>query len=223
MPLLFRLAPNRRRRRVLDLEPVRRSAGAVRRAQPLRHDALAAERARVLVDRRAVTAEVLIGGDTVMREPKQAGEPALAVLDRFAPDVFAVHLEEVERAEYRGRIAPVRADELEHGQAAVAADYGLAVEDARADGQRLNRFRDEREAVREVVAVAGEEPNGAPAPVREDPEAVVFDLVNPARARRRLAGRSRQAGGRSGERTARGATGAAGHSWQTASPRRYAA
>jgi hypothetical protein len=79
-----------------------------------------------------------------MREPKQAGEPALAVLDRFAPEVFAVHLEEVERAEYRGRIAPVRADELEHGQAAVAADYGLAVEDARADGQRLNRFRDER-------------------------------------------------------------------------------
>jgi hypothetical protein len=76
-----------------------------------------------------------------MREPKQAGEPALAVLDRFAPEVFAVHLEEVERAEYRGRIAPVRADELEHGQAAVAADYGLAVEDARADGQRLNRFR----------------------------------------------------------------------------------
>ena len=125
-----------------------------------------------------------------MREPKQAGEPALAVLDRFAPEVFAVHLEEVERAEYRGRIAPVRADELEHGQAAVAADYGLAVEDARADGQRLNRFRDEREAVREVVAVAGEEPNGAPAPVREDPEAVVFDLVNPARARQRLAGRT---------------------------------
>jgi hypothetical protein len=87
----------------------------------------------------------------------------------------------------------VRADELEHGQAAVAADYGLAVEDARADGQRLNRFRDEREVVREVVAVAGEEPNGAPAPVREDPEAVVFDLMNPARGRRWLGGRSRQA------------------------------
>jgi hypothetical protein len=32
-----------------------------------------------------------------------------------------------------------------------------------------------------------------PAPVGQDPEAIVFDLVNPARARRRRAGRSRQA------------------------------
>jgi hypothetical protein len=29
--------------------------------------------------------------------------------------------------------------------------------------------------------------------VRQDPEAIVLDLVNPARARRRLIGRSRQA------------------------------
>jgi hypothetical protein len=36
----------------------------------------------VLVNHRAVAAEVLVNGDAVVREPKQPGEPALAVLDR---------------------------------------------------------------------------------------------------------------------------------------------
>ena len=33
-PVLFRLAPHRRRRRILELEPVARAAGAVNRAEP---------------------------------------------------------------------------------------------------------------------------------------------------------------------------------------------
>jgi hypothetical protein len=41
--------------------------------------------------------------------------------------------------------------------------------------------------------VAGEQADAPAAPVRQDPEAVVLDLVNPARARWRLDGRSRQA------------------------------
>ena len=48
------------RRRVLDLQLMRRSARAVRRAQSLRYDAFAAERAGVLVDRRAVALIVRI-------------------------------------------------------------------------------------------------------------------------------------------------------------------
>jgi hypothetical protein len=40
------------------------------------------------------------------------------------------------------------------------------------DGQSLDRGRGERKAVGEVVAVPAEQPDGAPAPVREDPEAV---------------------------------------------------
>ena len=35
--------------------------------------------------------------------PQQPRQPALAVLDRLAPDVFAVHLEEVECGESRRR------------------------------------------------------------------------------------------------------------------------
>ena len=53
-------------------------------------------------------------------------------------------------------------------------------------GQGLDRFRDEREAVREVVALTRDQAHAAPAPVRKDPKAVVLDLVNPPRARRRL-------------------------------------
>ena len=45
-PLFFRLAPHCRCRRILDLEPLPGSAGAVERAEPLRHDARAAQFAR---------------------------------------------------------------------------------------------------------------------------------------------------------------------------------
>jgi hypothetical protein len=99
----------------------------------------------------------------------------------------------LERTQDRAGIGSMTADEVEHCQAAVVADDRLAVDDARADRQRLDRLSDTRKAIRKVVAIAGEKPNIAPAPIRQDPEAVVLDLVNPARARRRLAGRSRQA------------------------------
>jgi hypothetical protein len=64
----------------------------------------------------------------------------------------------------------------------VVADDRLAVDDARADRQLLDRLSDTRKAIRKVVAIAGEKPNIAPAPMRQDPEAVVLDLVYPARA-----------------------------------------
>ena len=47
------------------------------------------------------------------------------------------------------------ADEIEHGQAAVVADDGLAVDDAGFDLQLLDRGRHEREAIGEVVAISG--------------------------------------------------------------------
>ena len=63
-----------------------------------------------------------------MRQPQQPGQPPFAILDRLAPEVFAVYLEQVERAEDRAGIGSVAADEIEHGQAAVVADDGLAVD-----------------------------------------------------------------------------------------------
>ena len=55
----------------------------------------------------------------------------------------------------------MRADEFEHGQAAIAANDRLAVDDAAPDRQGLDRLSDEREAVRKVVTVAGKEPRVA--------------------------------------------------------------
>jgi hypothetical protein len=52
--------------RVFDLHPLIGSAGAIRRAEALRHDALAAERAGVLEDDRPVASVVLVEGDAFM-------------------------------------------------------------------------------------------------------------------------------------------------------------
>jgi hypothetical protein len=93
------------------------------------------------------------------------------VLEWLSPNVFAVHLDDVERAEHGAGVRGITADEVEHGQAAVAADDRLAVDHARAHWQRLNRIGDKGEAVSEVVAVAGVKPNDVPAPMRQDAEA----------------------------------------------------
>jgi hypothetical protein len=63
-PLLLGLAPYRQRRRILT---VLRSAGAIERAEPLRHDALAAELAGLLMDDLAVADVVLVERDVAGR------------------------------------------------------------------------------------------------------------------------------------------------------------
>src|SRR4029078_9573347 len=73
-PILFRLAPHCWRRRVINLEPVVDSSGAVRRTAPLRHDALTAERAVVLVDGRPGAVLVLIEGDALNGEAQKRAE-----------------------------------------------------------------------------------------------------------------------------------------------------
>ena len=53
-PILLRFAFHRRRGRVLNLKPMVDAAGAIRIAEPFRHDPFAAKSAGVLVDGRAV-------------------------------------------------------------------------------------------------------------------------------------------------------------------------
>jgi hypothetical protein len=71
VPLLLGLARDRRRRRVLDFDPAVGAAGPVRRTQTLRHDALTAERAGILVDDRAIAGVVLVEDNSVRRPPQQ--------------------------------------------------------------------------------------------------------------------------------------------------------
>src|SRR4029077_19464044 len=65
-PIFFRFALRGRRLRSLDLQPVIHSAGTVRGAEALRHDALAAEGTDVFVDDSTVAVVVLVEGDAVL-------------------------------------------------------------------------------------------------------------------------------------------------------------
>jgi hypothetical protein len=55
-PVLFRLPFHSRRGRILDLDPVVRSAEPIRRAEPLRYDAFASELTGMMEDDRAFDA-----------------------------------------------------------------------------------------------------------------------------------------------------------------------
>jgi hypothetical protein len=91
MPILLRLALNGRRRRVLELEPVRRTAGAVARPQPLRDDAFHAHLAGVCKHQRAVgLLKVFIQTNARPAPAEDARQGRLANLDWFAPHVGAV-------------------------------------------------------------------------------------------------------------------------------------
>src|SRR5262249_54146373 len=83
-PILFGLSPDRRCLRIFDLHPVRRPAGAIQRAEPLRHDALAAELAGVLENDLAVALVMLIEYDAELRLAHQLGQFPLAILNRRA-------------------------------------------------------------------------------------------------------------------------------------------
>src|SRR5262249_5984313 len=97
-PILFGLAFYRWRGRVLDLEPVIDAAGAIMRSEPLRDDALAAERARMAEDARAVAVEVLIEGDAIANVSEEIGERCLAIFQRLPAKVLAVEFDEIESA-----------------------------------------------------------------------------------------------------------------------------
>jgi len=75
---------------------------------------------------------------------EQAGECRLAHSQRVAPQVVAVQLDQVKGIEEHARVVVPVADALEARDAVLAARDCLAVDDARARGERLD---DERETV----------------------------------------------------------------------------
>src|SRR5947207_15010124 len=68
---LTRCTPHCRCFRIFDFHPMRRSARAVRRAEPLRHDALAAELAGVLKENVAIAPEDLVEHNAEIRPAHQ--------------------------------------------------------------------------------------------------------------------------------------------------------
>ena len=106
--------------------------------------------------------------------------------------VFAVEFDQIEGAEHGGVVAKPIMESVEYREAAFVDDDGLAVDDARSHRQARDRVGDLREARREIVTIAGEQPHAFGVPPRNDAEAVVLDLVNPARpAGGSFAGRGR--------------------------------
>ena len=90
-PILFRLTTDGWCLRVLELEPIRRAARPIARAEPLRHDPLAAERAGVLKHSQpAVALQVLVEAETGAALAQDAREDRLAYLDRLAPQILSV-------------------------------------------------------------------------------------------------------------------------------------
>ena len=89
-PVLLGLAFCGRCRRILNLEPMVDPAGAIVGAEPLRHDTLTAECARMLEDDAAIADEVLIESNAIAGTVEEIGEYSLAVLKRSPPEVLAI-------------------------------------------------------------------------------------------------------------------------------------
>jgi hypothetical protein len=90
----------------------------------------------------------------------------------------------------RGLLWTVAADEVKHGEAASSQTIASPIDEAGLRRQRCYAYFDERETVREVVAITGDQGHAVSVPARDDPVSVVFNLVNPARTRRRLLSRT---------------------------------
>ncbi len=89
---------------------------------------------------------MLIEHDAQMRPLEQLGEQCLAPLDRFAPQVAAVQLKQIERAMHGAGERAVAPDQVKNRKAALVADDGLAINQAGANRQLADRGRDKREA-----------------------------------------------------------------------------
>ena len=95
-PLFLRLAPHRGRCRILDLESLPGAAGAVSRAEPLRHDALAAELAGLAIDDRAGADVMLVERDAGVRLTQQLSQHSLALFDRQSAHLLVVKFRQIE-------------------------------------------------------------------------------------------------------------------------------
>jgi hypothetical protein len=73
------------------------------------------------------------------------------------------------------------ADQVEYCKSLLVTGDGLAVDQAEPHRQFGDRRRSQREAIGEVVTVAGDQAYAAIVAPGHDPEAVVLDLVNPVR------------------------------------------
>src|SRR6516162_8650612 len=132
--------------------------------------------------------EVLVEAQPRCRAGKQAGERRLTHSKRVTPQVVTVQLDQVEGVEEDARVMLAIADAVKTCDPVLAARNRLAVDDAGTRAQLSQRLHDQREAPGQVVARPAIEPHARAALTRDQPEAIVLDLMHPVLAARRLRG-----------------------------------
>src|SRR5215813_10894219 len=152
-PLFLRLAFHRKRIRVLELQPILRPAGAVARAEPLRHDAFEAHLASVPKYALAIVGEVPVQTQPRKAPTQQARERRLARLQRLAPEVFAVQLKEVEGVEEDMLARWLAPQPFEHREPVLIAGDRLAIDQAGTHLEPIHGLDDERVAWCPIVPV----------------------------------------------------------------------
>jgi len=86
------------------------------RAEPLRHDTLAAELAGLPVDDIAIADVVLVDRQAWTRLAYELGQRLFAFLDRKPTQVLTIEFEQVEVAEHGSVVVTRGTDQLEHRQ-----------------------------------------------------------------------------------------------------------
>jgi hypothetical protein len=83
---------------------------------------------------------------------------------------------------------------VKDGNAVLAGDHRLAIQEERLGAQLGGGRGDGGISIGPVIAAAGEQANGVAVPAHDQRLAVVLDLVNPTRPRGGLGGQGRNAG-----------------------------
>jgi hypothetical protein len=91
---------------------MRRASRPVRRTEPLRHDALTAEPARLAKHDCAVLVETLIEDETMPRRAQKVREQFLSLFDWLPPQVSPVEFKQIERAMFGISDCAVAADQI---------------------------------------------------------------------------------------------------------------
>jgi hypothetical protein len=97
--------------------------------------------------------------------------------ERLEAQIAPAEFDEIEGAEMH--VAATAAQSIKLGKAGIVAGDRLAIDQAGGDLEPVQRPHDERKALCPVMSVASEKPHASgPAP-RQQPKAVMLDLVNP--------------------------------------------
>src|SRR5215813_4608658 len=103
-------------------------------------------------DSRAVAFHVFVEPDARASLGHDRRKRGFTDLQRIAPQVVAVLLDQVEGVKEYVLVSALVTDEIERGHAVVIAGDSFAVDDAGARAQACQRLDDQREAASEVVA-----------------------------------------------------------------------